>query len=389
MKFLTVSMYSEGHGGYERHRRMSRALIAAGHQVVWLAPGINNSAGENFLPLIKYFSWFPGPLGWVLRLYFNLRHYRENLRDVDAVFTTKEYDAFGCIIDGFIRDLPHIFFLHGDTIECERYLSINSFSLKRRVKSRIMLIFYPWLQSKVLKQFSHVVIQAEFLANALRNRHPNIECEYTVLTTDCVFDWHPEEPNPKHIKVIEALKHEGKFIVGIIAQVFYRAKGFDVFLESMVRLKDHNNIHAVMIGYGSEASFIPENIKRLGLESSITFLGKTPAAHKLMPFIDVIAAPTQFFDAFPTVILEAMDAGCCIIASDIDAHKVQLKYKELMFSTGDDRALSQSLVKLSNDKFAREQNNKLVQIRKTYFQGDWDSKVVEILVSRGKNPNYF
>ena len=108
-----------------------------------------------------------------------------------------------------------------------------------------------------------------------------------------------------------------------------------------------------------------------------------------MPFIDVIAAPTQFFDAFPTVILEAMDAGCCIIASDIDAHKVQLKYKELMFSMGDDRALSQSLVKLSNDKFAREQNNKLVQIRKTYFQGDWDSKVVEILVSRGKNPNYF
>ena len=99
MKFLTVSMYSEGHGGYERHRRMSRALIAAGHQVVWLAPGINNSAGEDFLPLIKYFSWFPGPLGWVLRLYFNLRHYRENLRDVDAVFTTKEYDAFGCIID--------------------------------------------------------------------------------------------------------------------------------------------------------------------------------------------------------------------------------------------------------------------------------------------------
>ena len=48
MKFLTVSMYSEGHGGYERHRRMSRALIAAGHQVVWLAPGINNSAGEIF-----------------------------------------------------------------------------------------------------------------------------------------------------------------------------------------------------------------------------------------------------------------------------------------------------------------------------------------------------
>ena len=54
MKFLTVSMYSEGHGGYERHRRMSQALIEAGHQVYWLAPEIKNPAGENFLPLINY-----------------------------------------------------------------------------------------------------------------------------------------------------------------------------------------------------------------------------------------------------------------------------------------------------------------------------------------------
>jgi len=100
-----------------------------------------------------------------------------------------------------------------------------------------------------------------------------------------------------------------------------------------------------------------------------------------MPLIDVVASPTQFFDAFPTVILEAMDSGCCIVASDIEAHKVQLKYKELMFYRGDDTALSQSLLKLSNNKLFRERNKSLVQARKEYFQDNWDSKVVAILTS--------
>lgn len=383
MNFLTVSMYSEGHGGYERHRRMSQALIEAGHQVYWLAPEIKNPVGENFLPLIKYYSWLPGPFGWILQLYFNLMHYREHLRDIDAVFTTKEYDAFGCILDKYIRTLPHIFFLHGDTIECEKYLAANSFSLIRRIKSRLMLLFYPWIQRKVLNYFSHVVVQAEFLADSLRERHPLIECEYIVLTTDCVFDWHPEKINLRHKEEIKSLKETGKFIVGIIAQVFYRAKGFDTFLDAMARLQNYSDIHAVIIGYGSEAFLIPKNIKRLGLEKKITFLGRTPAAHNLMPFIDVIAAPTQFFDAFPTVILEAMEADCCIIASDIDSHKAQLNYEDLLFPKGDDEALSISLINLYTDRKKLANNRNRVRKRKKTFQVDWNSEVVKILVSGG------
>ena len=96
MRFLTISKHSEGHGGYERHRRMSRALIEAGHEVVWLAPGMNASVGEKFLPLTAAYKWIPGPLGWVVQLSANLVYYREQLKGVDVVFTTREYDAFGC-----------------------------------------------------------------------------------------------------------------------------------------------------------------------------------------------------------------------------------------------------------------------------------------------------
>jgi len=205
MRFLTVSMYSEGHGGYERHRRMSRALIEAGHDVIWLAPGISNAAGEEFIPLINAYSWVPGLLGWVLQLRANLAHYRDRIKEVDAVFTTKEYDAFGCILDPHITALPHIFFLHGDTIECEKYLAIHSASLRRRLKSQFMLSFYPRLQRKILKRFSHVVVQADFLGETLKNRHPDIECDYKVLTSDCVFEWHPETSNPEHVALIKNL----------------------------------------------------------------------------------------------------------------------------------------------------------------------------------------
>ena len=386
MRFLTVSKHSEGHGGYERHRRMSRALIEAGHEVVWLAPGIKASVGEEFIPLIKAYSWLPGPLGWVLQLRANLAHYRDQLEDVDAVFTTKEYDASGCILDEFVGALPHIFFLHGDTIECEKYLAVNSARFKRRLKSRLMLSFYPWLQQKILKRFSHVVVQAEFLADTLRKRHPKIDCNYIVLTSDCVFEWHPETADQEHLAMIKDLKAQGKYIVGAIAQVFYKAKGFDVFLDAMNRLRDFPDIHAVIVGYGDEAHLIPQYIKRLarenpGLEKQVTFLGRSPAAHNLMPLMGVVASPTQFFDAFPTVILEAMESECCIIGSDIDAHRAQLVHPELMFSNGNVEALAEKLRDLFKNKKTRDQNHAFVQERRKSYEFDWDAKVVEILVS--------
>ena len=81
-----------------------------------------------------------------------------------------------------------------------------------------MLLFYPWIERKLLNYFSHVVVQAEFLANILRERHPSINCDYIVLTTDCVFNWHPEMVNLIHKDKIKSLKESGKFIVGIIAR---------------------------------------------------------------------------------------------------------------------------------------------------------------------------
>ncbi len=379
MRFLTISKHSEGHGGYERHRRMSRALIKSGHEVVWLAPGISSSVGEEFIPLIKAYKWLPGPLGWVLQLRANLVYYRELLRGVDAVFTTREYDAFGCILDFFVGRLPHIFFIHGDTIECEKYLAKHSERFMRRLKSRVMLLFYPWLQHKILKRLSHVVVQANFLAETLKMRHPTIECEYIVLTSDCLFEWHPETVNQEHVAAIKTLKAQDKYVVGVIAQVFYRAKGFDVFLDAMTHLCDIPEIHAVIVGYGDEAELISKNIKRLDLGNRVTFLGKSPAAHHLMPLLDVIAAPTQFFDAFPTVILEAMETNCCIIGSDIDAHKVQLKHGALMFPNGDAVALAKCLRDLYSDEKIRNLNASLVKERRKNFEFDWDAQVVEIL----------
>jgi len=379
MKFLTTSMYTKGHGGYYRHRRMARALTKAGHEVVWISPDVPNDIGEQLLPLVDFYKWIPGPVGWILRLRANFRHYREHLHDVDAIFTTNEYDAFGCILDVKARALPHIFFTHGDTINCEKYLAENSLKFGRRIKSRLMLFYYPKLQRKILKRFSHVVVQADFLADTLKARHPDIMCEYTVLTSDCVFDWRAEDFNEDHVLLLKKLKEEKKFIIGIIAQVFYKAKGFDIFLEAMAQLYRISEIHAVIIGYGDEAEVIPQNIKRLGLQGTVTYLGQSPAAHNLMSLLDVIVSPTQFFDAFPTVILEALDANCCIIASDIEAHKAQLSDETLLFRNGDSRHLADRLEGLYYDKNRRQKNKKIVRMRRKRFQFDWDSRVVRIL----------
>jgi glycosyltransferase involved in cell wall biosynthesis len=301
---------------------------------------------------------------------------------VDAVFTTKEYDALACILDSVTKKMKHIFFTHGDTINCEKFLTKNARSISRRIKSRIMLLYYPWLQRIILKQLSHVVVQAKFLADTLQHRHPGLDCKYIVLTSDCVFTYPAEKPNVRHLKVLDELKKKDKFIIGTIAQVFYKAKGFNIFLDAMSELRSLPNIHAVIAGYGDEADLIPQNIERLGLENIVTYLGKSPAANQLMPKIDVIVSPTQFFDAFPTVILEALDADCCIVASDIEAHKSQLNDDLLLFENSNHIQLAEKLKRLYDDHGFRNKNREIVQIRKKIFEFDWDAKVVDIFESR-------
>lgn len=381
MRFLTVSPYSRGHGGYERHRRMAQGLIRAGHEVLWLSPGIDFPKGETHLPVVSL--RLPSPFGWIVTVMLSLRAHRHVIDGVDAVFTWSEYDSIALKLYAGTANIPHVFFQGGDSVECERFISRNAESLGRRIKSRVMLAYYPILQRFLGKTVDRVVVQGDFLGRLMRARRPEAKWEIDVLPGNCRFEDTLEENDPAVAGRIDALRSDG-LLIGVIGQCFYRPKGWDLLIDALSLLKGEPGIRVALIGYGTEAHLIEEAIRERGLGETVHFLGRVGAAHRLMSLFDVIVAPTRFMDACPTVILEAMDADRMIVASDIPGHLALLADPALLFESGDARALADRIRSLRDDAAAREANRALVRERRKVFDFDWDAEAAEIMIAQAK-----
>lgn len=375
MRFLTVSPYRRGHGAYERQRRMAAALAAAGHEVLWLAPGLDKPAAEHFLPLPD--SRLPSVSGWVARVRAGVERHAARLGEIDAVFTVSEYDALACLSHRRIAAVPHVFFQRGDTIECERFHARHARRVRHRLKSRVLLGYYPLLQRHLMRRMAGVVVQAEFLGELLARRCPDMTCPVTVLPNDCRFTWRPDSCSAELDAQLRAFKGDS-LLVGMVAQAFWAGKGFDVFFAALERLHGQAGIRAAILAYGEDEALIRRAVAERGLEDSVLFPGRADAAHQVMHLFDLVAVPTRFLDACPNVVLEALHAGTAILASDIPAHRAQLAHPELLFASGDARALAEGILRLQ-DPAARDANRALAAERRRLLDFDWDARVVAIL----------
>jgi len=387
VKFLTTTIHTGGHGALDRQRRMARALTAAGHTVLWMAPGGEAPGGSTLLTVPAAYGWLPGIIGWVLRLRRAFKLHRGALADVDTIFTVREYDTLGCLTDPNLKQVPHLFFMRGDTYACETFQATQALHWRTRLRSRITAFLYPAIQRFVLPRVSRIAVVAAFMENHLRSRIKIPMPSITTLANDADSQARRELPDPEIVRKIDRLKSDGRFLVGIVGQIFFRAKGFDIFLQAMHQLRDRPDIAAVVLGYGPEENAVPRMIQTLGLENTVTFVGRANGAHRLMEKFDLTVVPTQFQDACPNVVLEALAAGTCVLASDIDAHRAQLHHDTLLFPTGNVDALAKRIRELADDPAAHDQNRVLARERKDQFGFDWDREIVRLLEDVAGNPS--
>jgi glycosyltransferase involved in cell wall biosynthesis len=379
LKLLTMTIHRGGHGAFDRQRRLSRALIQAGHQVVWMAPGLDETGDEIFLPVPPRSVRLPGFIGWIWQLLGAFRLHRAALRDVDMIFTVREYDTLACVLDPQLKHIPHIFFMHGDTYECERFQARHAFHWRQRLRSFITATMYPPIQRFAFPRMKRIVAIAEFLGDHLRGRIRVPLPRIDVVVNDSVPPGDLPAAEGAIPATIETFRPKDGILIGVIAQIYFHGKGFDVFLKSMNRLKNEPGVRAVLIGYGAEEDAVPQYIRENGLEDKVLFLGRSSAARTFMHLFDIIVAPTRFCDGWPMVVLEGMQAERCILASDIEAHVGQLVHPELLFKNNDDAELAARILQLRDSAPARERNRTLVRERLKHFQFDWEGNILKII----------
>lgn len=130
-------------------------------------------------------------------------------------------------------------------------------------------------------------------------------------------------------------------------------KGIDIFINALSIIKQKNNLnfHAFIIGDGEERKNLENQVKKLNLQSCITFLGFQKEALSIIKPVDIIVSPSRR-EGLPLTILEMLSLGKPIVVSDIDSHKEIIKnnFNGFIFKSENSIDLTNKILRLTSNQ---------------------------------------
>ena len=186
-----------------------------------------------------------------------------------------------------------------------------------------------------------------------------------VVQTEAIADWARRRfdvpvhilPNPVRLEAWEGLTSirspEKKLVaVGRLA----RQKGFDRLIATFARLAPkHPDWSLLIYGEGKERGPLEAEVERLGLNSRISLPGVRKDMSRVFGSADVVVLSSRY-EGYPNVLLEALAAGCPVIATDCPGAVADIldqgRYG-LLVPADDDDALAFGLDRLMSDEALR------------------------------------
>ncbi len=139
-----------------------------------------------------------------------------------------------------------------------------------------------------------------------------------------------------------------KFIIGCVSN-FYKTKGIDVLIEAAGLLPTDvkEKIQVAIIGEGPEKEKLQATSYKL--QANIKLLNKIENANNYLKAFDVFVIPSRK-EGFPFALLEAMQAGLPIIASNVGGMPEALGNTGILIPPDDPTALAEAIINLTNDE---------------------------------------
>ena len=157
-------------------------------------------------------------------------------------------------------------------------------------------------------------------------------------------------------------------------------KGLSVLIEALPAILDHvPDLTVIIAGPGDVDDVrkdIPDRVTR-----AITFVGTVSDARKqeLLREVQVYVAPHTGGESFGIVLVEAMAAGACVVASDLPAFRQVLENGKAgrLFTTKDPGSLADAVLSVLADDAARRALVARGHVRAETY--DWDTVVDDVL----------
>ena len=95
-----------------------------------------------------------------------------------------------------------------------------------------------------------------------------------------------------------------------------RVKGLEYLLQAIEKVAQTTQLRCVIVGDGSQRSYLEAAAKHLGLAETVHFVGEQANPYKYLSKATAFVLPS-LSEGMPNVLLEAMACNCPIVATDI------------------------------------------------------------------------
>lgn len=131
-------------------------------------------------------------------------------------------------------------------------------------------------------------------------------------------------------------------------------KNLDCLIDAMARLPAGRRPWLALVGEGPSRGHAQQRVAACGLAADVSFAGERADARKLMQAADFLVLPSHF-EGLSNSLLEAMAAGCPVIASAVGGTPELIEHERtgLLFATDDAPRLAACLSRLSGDETLR------------------------------------
>lgn len=336
-----VSVYS---GAEKQMLIWIRRIIALGHQVILACPGngyfvsraealgiptitiTSNLIKRSINPvdLARYLCRF---LSTTIQLIYIIRKHQ-----VDIIHAGSFTAGLNCTLASIITNRPLIWFMQ-DILK-KRFINKLVINLLARVASQIMC--------------PSEAVQTNLIELGARPH----KCKVIYTTVDPAD---LEEIQERKISVREEMGFSpGTIIIGTVGQIA-RWKGQDIFLKAASIVHEKYPLcQFLVIGdtlFELEDPYkdsLKQYVAKNGLANHVTFTGFRQDVATLMQEIDIFVHASVRADPLPTVLLEALATGSCIVASRIGGvpEIIEDSYNGLLYTPGNIDELAELLINL-------------------------------------------
>jgi glycosyltransferase involved in cell wall biosynthesis len=137
-------------------------------------------------------------------------------------------------------------------------------------------------------------------------------------------------------------------------------KGLIYLLKAIAKLKkDISNLNLIIAGEGPLEPSLKIEAKNYGITENVHFVGLRHDMNELLNLFDIYVLPS-LWEGLPMVLLEAMAAGCPIIATDVGGvnNAVKNDYNGILVKSGDSNALYFKIKEMLADEKKRDRYSK-------------------------------